>query len=585
MMKEKWFIQSKRADFNEIAKKFNISPIIARIIRNRDVIGDDAINQYLNSDINTLSSPWLFKDMDKAVDILKIKIAGGNPIRVISDYDADGVCSGYILHTALTRLGAVVDVDIPHRVQDGYGINNRLVEKAHEDGIDTIITCDNGIAAAEQVELAKSLGMTVIITDHHEVPFDLVDGEKQYIVPKADAIINHKQIDCEYPFKDFCGAMVAYQTMSALFEAMNRHKNEIADLIMYAAIATVTDIMNLTGENRVVVKHGISLVKKTKDVGLSALIEANRIERDNISSYSFGFIIGPCINASGRLQSAKDAINLLMEKNPEKARDMAKKLVEINNERKDQTELGKEKAIEIAADMEEKVLVIYLPDCHESIAGIIAGKVKETYYKPTIVLTDSEDGIKGSARSIETYNIHEELTKVKDLLTHFGGHPMAAGLSLKKENIDLLRERLNANCNLTEEDLYLKVWIDMQLPFEYVTMNLIEELDVLEPKGKGNEKPVFAQKDLKIKSLKIQGKHGNVIKMTVEDIYGMRITAVMFNRVMDFMAMLKERFGQSEIDKAMKGVDNNMTFMATFYPNINEFNGKTTLQIIIDRFC
>ncbi len=584
-MKEKWFIQTKKADFYSVAKKFNISPILARIIRNRDVITDEEIETYLNPDITKMHSPWLFKDMDKAVDILKIKISSEQKIRIIADYDADGICSGYILQTALTNLNALVDVVIPHRIEDGYGISDDMVKKAYDDGVDTILTCDNGIAAVDQIELAKKLGMTVIVTDHHEIPFEEIEGQRIYVVPKADAVIDHKQEDCPYPFKELCGAMVAYKLMSALYESMGRSQREIMDLLVYGAIATVCDIMELKEENRIIVKYGLQKLRTNNDIGLNALIETCGVDKGKISTYHFGFVIGPCLNASGRLDSAKKAIDLLNAKNYETAKIKATELKKLNDERKDMTEKGSIEAIEIAENMTDKVLIIYLPQCHESIAGIIAGRVKDKYNKPTIVLTDGEQDLKGSARSIEQYDMYEEITKVRHLLTKFGGHKMAAGLSLNRENLELLRKELNENCNLTEEDLYLKVWIDMQLPLEYVTMNLIKELDKIEPFGKGNLAPIFAEKNLKIKKLQIVGKTGNVVKVLLENQEGFRMEGIVFKKSQTFMKFLMDKFGEIEVNKAMKGDSNILELTVAYYPSINEFNGNIKLQLVIERFC
>lgn len=584
-MNEKWFLQTKKADFETISKKFNISPMTARLIRNRDIIGDEKIEEYLNGDIDRLKSPWLLKDMDKAVDILKIKISHESKIRIICDYDVDGICSGYILHHSLKMLGAVVDIVVPHRIEDGYGINEALIKQAYDDGVDTILTCDNGIAAIEQIAYAKSLGMTVIVTDHHEIVFEEKDGARIYIVPNADAVVNHKQKDCDYPFKELCGAMVAYQLMSALFETMNRGQNFVRGLLPYAAMATVCDIVELQGENRIVVKAGIEALKICNDIGINALIEACNLDKRHIDSYHFGFILGPCLNASGRLDTAKKALELLECEDKEHALYLAEKLKKLNDERKELTESGTKEAIRMAGECTDSVLVIYLKDCHESIAGIIAGRVREQFNKPVLVLTDALDGVKGSGRSIEEYDMYAELSKVKDLFTKFGGHKMAAGVSLPKENIEILKKRLNENCNLTEDDLYLKVWIDMQLPLEYVTMNMIEELKVIAPYGKGNEKPVFADKNLKINKIQILGKTGNVLRLTIENSNHYTMTAMIFGRAMDFMAFVKEKFGQSEMNKALKGEKNNIQMMATYYPRINEYNGKSQIQIIIDRFC
>lgn len=583
-MVEKWILQTKKAEFDEIAKKFNINPVVARVIRNRDVVGDEAIEEYLNTDIKTLSSPWKFKDMDKAVDILKIKIAGENKIRIISDYDVDGICSGYILNKALSNLGADVDVVVPHRVNDGYGINESLIKDAKDAGVDTIVTCDNGIAAIEQVDFAKELGMTVIITDHHEVPFVEEDGEKKYVVPNADAIINHKQETCEYPFKDLCGAMVAYQFMRALYESMDENPKNLESLLVYGAMATVCDVVPLRGENRTIVKTGLNLIKKTKDVGINALIDACGISKENIGSYHFGFILGPCLNASGRLDTAKRAVDLLNETDREKAMASAKKLKGLNDERKDITEQGAKEAIEMAKDCEDRVLVLYLPNCHESVAGIIAGRVKEQYNKPSIVLVDSEDCVKGSGRSIDEYDMFENLSKVKDLFLKFGGHKMAAGLSIEKANIDELRRRLNEDCKLTEEDLMKKIWVDCELPFKFVTFGLFNDLKKLEPFGVGNKKPIFAGKNIDIKRMKILGKEGKAIRLEMTDESGFKMQGIMFNKSKRFMGFLQNKFGQDEIDKAMKGEDNDIKIMLLYYPNVNEFNGREYLQLIIESF-
>ena len=584
-MNEKWYLQTKKADFIKISEKFNISPITARLIRNRDVIGDEKIEEYLNGNIDNLHSPWLFKDMDKAVDILKIKISHESKIRIICDYDVDGICSGYILHRSLIELGAVVDVVIPHRIKDGYGINERLIKQAYNDGVDTILTCDNGIAAISQIAYAKSLGMTVIVTDHHEVVFEKNDSGTTYILPDADAVVNHKQKDCNYPFKELCGAMVAYQLVSALFESMDRGQNFVKELLPYAAIATVCDVMELQGENRIVVKAGIESFKTNNDIGINALIDICNLDKRKLDSYHFGFILGPCLNASGRLDTAKKAMELLECKSREKAGELAEKLKKLNDERKELTEKGVCEAIKIADECMDSVLVIYLKDCHESIAGIIAGRIREKYNKPVLVLTNAADGVKGSGRSIDAYDMYAELSGVKELFTKFGGHKMAAGVSLPKENIEILRKRLNENCHLTEDDLYLKVWIDMQLPFEYVTMNMIQELSLIGPYGKGNEKPVFAEKNIKVNKIQIQGKTGNVLRLTVENSNRYRLTAMIFGRAMEFMSFIKEKFGQAEIDKALKGEKNNIEIMVTYYPKINEYNGNSQIQIVIDRFC
>ena len=584
-MKERWYLQTKKADFNGNGKKYHISPITARLIRNRDLVSEEEIEQYLYPDISKLNSPWLLKDMDQAVDLINIKIDSQEKIRIICDYDVDGICSGYMLLRSLREMGALVDIVVPHRIEDGYGINERLIQNAYEDGIDTIITCDNGIAAMEPVKEAKRLGMSVIITDHHEVPFEIVDGTTKYLIPPADAVINHKQPDCDYPFKELCGAMVAYQFIRAVYESRNQSVEKVKKLLPYGAIATVCDVMRLVGENRAIVKYGIMMLKDCKDIGINALIHANQLEGKNITPYHLGFVIGPGLNASGRLDTAKKAIDLLDAKDVEQADCLAKEICKLNTERKEMTEHYRLEAIRKAARCEDKVLVLYFPECHESIAGIIAGKVREEFNKPTFILTDGEDGVKGSGRSIEEYDMFEKLVEVKELLTKFGGHKLAAGVSLPKENVEILRKTLNENCNLSEDDLYLKVWIDMQLPLEYVSRELIEELKVLEPFGNGNPKPVFAEKNLQLVHLKIRGKQGNVLSMFLEDEHHTRMEGILFQRTDQFLAFLKKRFGQEEIDKAMSGRTNKIRFMATYYPSINEFQGRENLQLIIDRFC
>lgn len=582
---EKWMVYAKKADFYAIAEKYHISPMLARIIRNKDIVKEEDIESYLNGNVKNLYSPWLLKDMDKAVDIIKIKISQQNKIRIICDYDIDGICSGYILLYSLKKLGANIDIVVPHRIEDGYGINKELIRKAYEDGVDTIITCDNGIAAYDQTEYAKSLGLTVIITDHHEVPFEEIDGEKRYTVPKADAVVNPKQHDCNYPYKEICGATVAYKLIAAIINSMGRHISEINYLLEYVAIATVGDVVELQNENRIIVKYGLELVRKSKNVGLNALIEECEIDKAKIDSFHIGFVIGPCLNASGRLDTAKKAIALLMENNKEKAKEIAKELVKLNNERKEMTEKGTNQAIQQAQlYKEDKVLVIYLENCHESIAGIIAGRVREKFNKPCFVLTKTEKEVKGSGRSIEEYDMYQGISEVKDLLTKYGGHKLAAGLSMPQENVELFRKRLNERTTLTEDDLYYKVWIDMQLPIKYITKEFAYELEKIKPFGKGNEKPCFAEKNLRIKSMKILGKKGNVIKLSLRDEENYEIPGMIFSRCNEFMEFITEKFGQDEVKKAMRGIENNIKIMIAFYPDINVYNGETRLQVVINRF-
>ena len=585
---EKWVVTAKRADFQAIGEKFHIDPVIARLIRNRDVTDESKIREYLTGTIEDLPSPWLMKDMRKAVDILKEKISAQAKIRIIGDYDIDGVTSTYVLLKGLTRIGGKVDTYIPDRVADGYGIHEHLINRAEEDGIDTIVTCDNGIAAAAEIDMARKKNMTVIVTDHHEIPYREINGTRQVLLPPANAILNPKQSDCDYPEKGLCGAVVAFKLIIALYEEYGISRKELEDYYELAAIATVGDVMDLQGENRILVKEGLRRLKDTENIGLRELIRANGLEDMKITSYHVGFVLGPCINASGRLDTAARSLALLNAKDREKAARLAGDLTALNQSRKALTEKGKEEAIQMVETTslgQDRVLVIFLPDCHESIAGIIAGRIREKYHRPSIVLTRGETGIKGSGRSIEGYSMFEELVKCADLMTQFGGHPMAAGLSMEEKNVEEFRRRLNENCTLTEEDLRPKVIIDVPMPVSYITRELIEQISLLEPFGKGNEKPIFADKNLKIKKLQILGKAGNVLKLTIENSTNYRMTAIMFFRTQEFMGFIKEKFGQEEINKALLGQNNAITFMATFYPTINEFRGNIDLQIVIDRFC
>ena len=511
---ERWVLLRKGADFEAIGKKYQISPRLACLIRNRDVIGEEAVDRYLNGTISDLYDGMLMKDMDKAIDILKEKILEDKKIRVIGDYDIDGVNATYILLEGLERLGADVDSDIPDRISDGYGLNRHLVERAYEAGVDTLITCDNGIAAADEIAYGKEMGMTVIVTDHHEVPFDEQDGEKRYRIPPADAVMDPKQQDCLYPFKGLCGAAVAYKLMEALWESMGKDSADLDDLIENVAIATIGDVMDLEDENRIFVKEGLQMLRRTKNPGLKALIECTGIDKNSLNSYHIGFVLGPCINASGRLDTAKRALELLRAGTQKEADILAGDLKALNDSRKDMTEEAVKQAeeqVETTTISKDKVLVVYLPDCHESLAGIVAGRIRENYYKPVFVLTDAEEGVKGSGRSIDGYHMYEELNKCKELLTKFGGHRLAAGLSLPKENVGKFREMLNKNCTLTEEEMKEKVTIDMEMPFGCVTEGLVKELELLEPFGKGNTKPVFAARDVTLLGARILGKNRNVL--------------------------------------------------------------------------
>ena len=584
---ERWVLLRKGADFEEIGKKYQISPRLACLIRNRDVIGEEAVDRYLNGTISDLYDGMLMKDMDKAIDILKEKILEDKKIRVIGDYDIDGVNATYILLEGLERLGADVDSDIPDRISDGYGLNRHLVERAYEAGVDTLITCDNGIAAADEIAYGKEMGMTVIVTDHHEVTFDEQDGEKRYRIPPADAVMDPKQPDCLYPFKGLCGAAVAYKLMEALWESMGKDSADLDDLIENVAIATIGDVMDLEDENRIFVKEGLQMLRRTKNPGLKALIECTGIDKNSLNSYHIGFVLGPCINASGRLDTAKRALELLRAGTQKEADILAGDLKALNDSRKDMTEEAVKQAeeqVETTTISKDKVLVVYLPDCHESLAGIVAGRIRENYYKPVFVLTDAEEGVKGSGRSIDGYHMYEELNKCKEFLTKFGGHRLAAGLSLPKENVGKFREMLNKNCTLTEEEMKEKVTIDMEMPFGCVTEGLVKELELLEPFGKGNTKPVFAARDVTLLGARILGKNRNVLKLQVQDVNGCRIEAMLFHHADDFLGKLEEQYGKTEVEALLKGRGRQIRISMTYYPDINEYMGKKTPQIVVTHY-
>ena len=584
---ERWVLLRKGADFEAIGKKYQISPRLACLIRNRDVIGEEAVDRYLNGTISDLYDGMLMKDMDKAIDILKEKILEDKKIRVIGDYDIDGVNATYILLEGLERLGADVDSDIPERSSDGYGLNRHLGERAYEAGVDTLITCDNGIAAADEIAYGKEMGMTVIVTDHHEVQFDEQDGEKRYRIPPADAVMDPKQPDWLYPFKGLCGAAVAYKLMEALWESMGKDSADLDDLIENVAIATIGDVMDLEDENRIFVKEGLQMLRRTKNPGLKALIECTGIDKNSLNSYHIGFVLGPCINASGRLDTAKRALELLRAGTQKEADILAGDLKALNDSRKDMTEEAVKQAeaqVETTTISKDKVLVVYLPDCHESLAGIVAGRIRENYYKPVFVLTDAEEGVKGSGRSIDGYHMYEELNKCKELLTKFGGHRLAAGLSLPKENVGKFREMLNKNCTLTEEEMKEKVTIDMEMPFGCVTEGLVKELELLEPFGKGNTKPVFAARDVTLLGARILGKNRNVLKLQVQDVNGCRIEAMLFHHADDFLGKLEEQYGKTEVEALLKGRGRQIRISMTYYPDINEYMGKKTPQIVVTHY-
>lgn len=568
---EKWMVAAKRADFKGIGERFGIDQVTARIIRNRDVIGEKAIEKYLHGSRKDFYSPWLLKDMEKAVAILQEKIENRNRIRIIGDYDIDGVMSTYILLESLRGLGCDVDMMIPNRITDGYGINEHLIEQAWQEGRDTIITCDNGIAAVTQIRKAKDLGMTVIVTDHHEVPFEDLEGERKEILPPADAIVNPKQKACSYPFAGLCGAVVAMKVMEALYEKMAPEVDLVDKMLPFAGIATIGDVMDLQDENRILVKEGLQRLHHTTNLGLQELIRVNNLEPENISPYHIGFILGPCLNASGRLDTAKRALQLLLADSREEAAVLAGDLKNLNESRKEITAQGLEKAIEQVEStsmMEDMVLVVFLPECHESLAGIIAGRLRERYHKPSFVLTRGEEGVKGSGRSIESYSMYEKLCECKEYLTKFGGHPMAAGLSLEEENVERFRRKLNEQSGLTEEDLVEKVTIDVPMPIHYIRKDLVQELSLLEPFGKGNEKPLFAQKNLWISQMRVFGKNRNVVKMRLTDENGYPMDGVYFGNGDEFA---EEGRGKRKIS-------------IVYYPDINMYQGRESLQVIIRHY-
>ncbi|MCR1839160.1 single-stranded-DNA-specific exonuclease RecJ [Murimonas intestini] len=584
---EKWVVSAKRADFAAIAERFHIDQVTARIIRNRDVVTEEEIEEYLTGTLESLASPHLLMDCDKAAGILAEKIREQKAVRVIGDYDIDGVCSTYILLSGLKRCGANVDIEIPDRIRDGYGINEQLIQQAYEDGTDTILTCDNGIAAIEQVAYAKKLGMCVIVTDHHELHFDEKEGEKVLKMPEADAVVNPKRPDCAYPFKGLCGAAVAYKLIRCLYGAMGLPEEEADAFVEYAAIATVGDVMDLKGENRILVKEGLKMLRRTGNAGLRALIHENGLEDAHIGAYHIGFVLGPCINASGRLDTAKKALALLAEEDGEKAALLAAELRQLNDERKQMTSEGLEEAIKIIEEGAlklDKVLVVYLPSCHESLAGIIAGRIRERYNKPVFVLTDSEGKVKGSGRSIEAYNMFEGMMSVQELFVKFGGHPMAGGLTLEKENVELFRKKINMQAALTDEDFIPKITIDVPMPIHYITEKLIGELELLEPFGKGNTKPVFAEKGLTVTGARILGKNRNVLKFQVLNQSGTVMDAMYFGDVNKMLDYLSEKFGPGEVQKMLQQRENNISMSVTYYPSVNEFRDKRSIQIVIQNY-
>ena len=584
---ENWVLLRKGADFQHISEKFHISPRVASLVRNRDVIGDDAIEKYLNGTIADLYDGMLMKDMDKAVAVLGEKIKENAKIRIIGDYDIDGIQSTYILLEGFRMLGADVDSDIPDRMKDGYGLNRNLIDRALEADVDTIITCDNGIAAAEEIAYAKSMGMTIVVTDHHEVPYTEIGAGRRYILPEADAVVDPKQEDCTYPFKGLCGAAVAYKLVEALMEAMGKDAEDADYLMENVAIATIGDVMDLVDENRIFVKQGLDMLKRTENLGLKALMGCTGVNVDKLSPYHIGFVIGPCMNASGRLDTAKRALELLEAKKVAEADLLAGDLKALNDSRKDMTAQAVEEAFIQVENSELKdadVLVVYLPECHESLAGIVAGRIREKYYRPVFVLTKGAEGLKGSGRSIETWHMYEGLNRVKHLLSKFGGHKMAAGLSMPEENLEQFRKEINEKSGITPEDLNEKIAIDMQLPFECVNEKFIEELAVLEPFGKGNARPVFAERQVQVESARILGKNKNVLKLQVKDLHGTRMDAMYFGDVNTFVEYVREKFGDIACECLLRGHGHGIVMAFTYYPDINEYQGVRTPQIVIQNY-
>lgn len=586
-----WRVAAKRADFDAIAKKYKITPVLARIIRNRDIIADADIDKFLHGGIKDLYSPLLLKDMEKAVELLLQKIEEKKKIRIIGDYDIDGICATYILYRGLKECGAQADTAIPHRMHDGYGLNEHLIRMAHEAGTDTVLTCDNGIAAYEQVVYANSLGMTVIVTDHHEVPYEEKDGVRKFKIPPAYAVVDPKQEDCTYPFPEICGAVVAYKLVLLLLaKHFGKTWQEIREselgyaLLELAAFATIGDVMELKDENRIIVRCGLDFMKNTRNIGLRALMDVTEIQSEHIKPYTIGFVLGPCLNATGRLDTATNALELFQAEDTESAVRIAGDLKAMNDSRKELTQKGVEEAIRLIEEkglLYDKVLVVYLPEVHESLAGIIAGRIREKYGKPTFVLTDAEDGVKGSGRSIEAFHMYDEMTKCKELFTKYGGHKLAAGLSLPKENVELFREKLNNNCTLTDEDFEEKVLIDVPMPMDYTSFQLVEELALLEPFGNGNPKPQFAHKNVKLISGRILGVHKNVGKYVVAGESGKRFDMMYFGDLEAFNVFLCNRFGEDKVRQLYGGGSESLAISVVYYPDINEFRGNKSLQMVM----
>lgn len=584
---QQWLEIQKGADFGAIGRRYGINPVTARIIRNREVTEDEDIRRFLFGTVEDLYDPMLMKDMDLLTDLLCVKIAEQAKIRVIGDYDIDGVMSSYIFVTALKRCGADVSVQIPDRMKDGYGLNRHLIGQAKADGIDTILTCDNGIAAIDEIAYAEELGMTVLVTDHHEIPYVEEDGVRVYRKVCADAVVNPHQKDCSYPYKNLCGAGVAWKVVCVLYRKLGIPQEETLDFLENAAFATVGDVMDLTDENRILVKEGLKRIHNTKNTGMRALISQCGLKPEEISAYHFGFVLGPCINASGRLETAKLALSLLLEQDEKEAEQIARELVDLNERRKEMTASGVEEAKQLYEEYgyeKDRVLVLYLPDVHESIAGIIAGRIRECYYRPVFVLTDAEDGVKGSGRSIEDYSMYEQMCRCQELFTKFGGHPMAAGLSLPKENVELFRQRINELCTLSDKELIPKIRIDVPMPMDYVSMDLVREFALLEPFGKGNAKPVFADRGIRMKRLYSVGKMRRIWKMTLVTAGGNEVSGIYFGDPEEFLSDLTEGFGSQAVEDALRGADNPILLSVIYYPRINTYRMEESLQFEIQYY-
>ena len=584
---QQWMVINKGADFKGIGNKFHIDPVTARIIRNREVIGDEEIQSFLAGTLQELPDVHLMQDVDLLVEVLDEKIKEKAKIRIIGDYDIDGVMSSYLLYRALTRCGAKVDVAIPNRITDGYGLNRNLITEAFESGVDTILTCDNGIAAIEEIAYAKEIGMTVLVTDHHEIPFKDVDGERIYLRSEADAVVNPHQKTCAFPYKNLCGAGVAWAVIVALYEKNGIEQKEAEDLLEFVAFATVGDIMSLTGLNRILVREGLKRIHHTTNIGMRALISQCGLLPEQIDTYHFGFVLGPCINAAGRLDTARRALRLFISEKPEEAAEIADELVVLNEERKEMTRQGVEEAKQLVEEggyENDPVLILYLPDVHESIAGIIAGRIREYYYRPTFILTKAEDGVKGSGRSTEEYSMYEQMCKCSDLLTKFGGHPMAAGLSLPEENVEAFRKQMNENCPFRAEEIVQTIHIDVPMPVDYVTNALVEEFSILAPFGKDNPKPVFADRNLKISRMWIIGKNQNVLRMTLISEQGRPLSAIYFGDIETMQTYLVEQYGTQEVEKAFHGRENSMQISIVYSPKINTYRDSETLQFEIQYY-